>query len=270
MPSVNGGPSVAASPNVVITSAPNSGSSFLLSASRSADIGDNGGVFELASGVTYTLTNVAPLPAGLTLIGPASGTATLAVSGSATLNGDTASILLGAGQIYRVTARASNPSAYLMPLPPVVTLGLAQGTAQSKNDADANESNSLYTLNIPANTLGASSELQILSTWSLPTGVSVRLRVRFGGVVLDDLTITGNTTLVRIFPMTNRNSQSGQVSNPANAASVNTFSASAVTTSTVDFGTAQQLTVTAQFPVAGSGSNVATLQRIRIVHFYGA
>lgn len=67
------------------------------------------------------------------------------------------------------------------------TVGLSyligkQHTAQSKSDLDALESAALFTLDIPANTLGPNSSLRVRTLWTTPTsGATKRLRGRFGG-----------------------------------------------------------------------------------------
>lgn len=86
----------------------------VVSQSRSvSSISDNGATLELAAGVTYTLADTASLPAGVVLLGPVSGTATIAVSGAATINGATTSISVNAGQVYSIIQRKSNPAAFL-------------------------------------------------------------------------------------------------------------------------------------------------------------
>lgn len=82
--------------------------------SRSALASDNGTTLELASGVTYTLTNAVSMPAGVVLLGPASGSATIACTGSATINGATSSITVSAGQVYSAIPRATSTSAYVV------------------------------------------------------------------------------------------------------------------------------------------------------------
>ena len=60
-----------------------------------------------------------------------------------------------------------------------------QNIAVSKSDADANESAALYSLLIPAGTLGANSMLRIRVLWTVPNSAATkRLRGRFGGTVL--------------------------------------------------------------------------------------
>lgn len=82
--------------------------------SRTALPYDNRQTLELADGVTYTLSDGVALPEGVTLMGPASGTATIAVSGSATTNGATADITISAGEVYVALPRVSAPAAFVV------------------------------------------------------------------------------------------------------------------------------------------------------------
>lgn len=85
-----------------------------IASSRAALVTDNGGTWELANGGTYTLTDAVALSAGVTLMGPASGTATIAVTGSATINGGTSSVTISAGQCYACIPRPSNAAAFVV------------------------------------------------------------------------------------------------------------------------------------------------------------
>lgn len=85
-----------------------------VASSRTALASDNGGTFELANGVTYTLDSAVALPAGVILIGPASGSATIAVAGSATINGGTTSVTVSAGQAYTALPRATSAASFVV------------------------------------------------------------------------------------------------------------------------------------------------------------
>ncbi len=85
-----------------------------IAASRTALTADNSATLELASGVTYSLSNAVALPHGVTLMGPASGTAIIAVTGSATINGGTSSITVAANTAYTVLPRAGAPAAFVV------------------------------------------------------------------------------------------------------------------------------------------------------------
>lgn len=145
-----------------------------------------------------------------------------------------------------------------------------QHTAQSKGDGDAIESAALYTLDIPANTLGPNSVLRVRSLWTTPSsGATKRLRGRFGGTVLWNLDLTTHVSYPLEFILANRNSLASQIAQANNLSWAVALASSAVQTFTVDFATAQQLTITAQWPVAGAGSNNITLESVMVEHLYG-
>ena len=165
-----------------------------------------------------------------------------------------------------VTSLVSGAGA-LVPLSYV--LGM-QHTAQSKSDLDSVESAALYTLDIPANTLGPNSVLRVRSLWTVPTGAAAkRLRGRFGGVVLWNLDLTTHVSYPLEFVLSNRNSLASQIAQANNLSWAAALASSAVQTFTVDFATAQQFTITAQWPVAGAGSNNITLESVMVEHLYG-
>lgn len=146
-----------------------------------------------------------------------------------------------------------------------------QHTAQNKSDADANESAALFTLDIPANTLGPNSTLRVRTLWTVPSSAATkRLRGRFGGVVLWNLDLSTHLSYALEFVFSNRNSVSSQIAQGNNLSWAVALASTAVQTFSVDFSTAQQLTITAQWPVAGSGSNNITLESVLVQHSYGA
>lgn len=153
---------------------------------------------------------------------------------------------------------------------PVEVLGM-QHTQRTKDDLDALESDSMFTLNILANRLGPNSALRILTLWTVTNGASTKLvRGRFGGTVLWQLDLTTVNALQFEFILRNRNSRSAQVGNPQNVASFSTYGSNNPQTFSIDFATAQQLTITGQHPVAGVGSNIITLDSVMVEHLYGA
>jgi hypothetical protein len=70
-----------------------------VSVSRSAVASDNGATLGLPSGSTYTIADASLIAAGVILQGTSSGGGTIAVGGSVTINGGTASISLAARQV---------------------------------------------------------------------------------------------------------------------------------------------------------------------------
>lgn len=170
-------------------------------------------------------------------------------------------VTLNAAGTALVSGDGTVPLSYL--------LGM-QHTAQSKSDGDAIESAALYTLDIPANTLGPNSVLRVRSLWTVPTGgAAKRLRGRFGGTVLWNLDLTTHVSYPLEFILVNRNSLASQIAQANNLSWAVALASSAVQTFTVDFATAQQFTITAQWPVAGAGSNNITLESVMVEHLYG-
>jgi len=86
----------------------------VIATSRAALETDSGGTWELADGVTYTLTDAVALPAGVTLVGPVTGSATIACTGTATINNATSSVTVSAGQVYAAIPRASSAVAFVV------------------------------------------------------------------------------------------------------------------------------------------------------------
>ena len=141
----------------------------------------------------------------------------------------------------------------------------------SKSDLDANESAALYTLTIPGGTLGPNSTLAITTLWTVPSSAATkRLRHRFGGNVLLNVDLATSVAFQYKYIIRNRNSLSSQIAQPNNTLPYSTFGASAVQTFAVDFSASQDLTITAQWPVAGAGANNITLESAIVEHLFGA
>lgn len=156
------------------------------------------------------------------------------------------------------------------PIPLSYLLG-KQHTAQSKSDLDALESAALFTLDIPANTLGPNSILRVRSLWTVPTSATTkRIRGRFGGTVLWNMDLSTHVSYPHEFILANRNSLASQIATGNNLSWAVALASTPVQTFTVDFATAQQFTITAQWPVAGAGSNNITLESVMVEHLYGA
>ena len=146
-----------------------------------------------------------------------------------------------------------------------------KNTPASKSDADAIESDALYTLDIPANTLGPNSVLRIRTLWTVPSSAAAkRIRGRFGGIVLWNMDLSTHVSYPLEFIISNRNSLSSQIAQANNFSWAVALVSSPVQTFSIDFATAQQLTITAQWPVAGAGSSNITLESVFVEHLYGA
>jgi hypothetical protein len=99
---------------VSVSGGGNSGPAVLVSASRLLTADDDGAPLELVSGVTVTYDGATAIPAGVVLLGPPTGTATLAVSGTGTINGGTLSVSIPAGGAFTAMPRASDSAALIV------------------------------------------------------------------------------------------------------------------------------------------------------------
>lgn len=132
---------------------------------------------------------------------------------------------------------------------------VGQGTTES----------TLFTLNLPANALGEDDGLLIDIIWSCSNSPEAkRIRSRFGGSVLFNVDLTTHLVFRQQMKLRNRNSRSAQVAQGNSTTIFGPIGSVDVQTFTVDFSAAQALTLTGQFPVAGTGTNDLTLEEVTI------
>lgn len=132
---------------------------------------------------------------------------------------------------------------------------VGQGTTES----------TLYTLNLPANALGEDDGLLLDLVWSCSNSAAAkRIRSRFGGSVLFNLDLTTHLVYRQSIKLRNRNSRAAQVAQGNSTTIFGPIGSVDVQTFTVDFTAAQALTITGQFPVAGTGTNDLTLEEVTI------
>lgn len=123
----------------------------------------------------------------------------------------------------------------------------------------------LYTLNIPANALGEDDGLLLDIIWSCSnSSAAKRIRSRFGGTVLFNVDLTTHLVYRQSIKLRNRNSRAAQVSQGNSTTNFGPIGSVDVQAFTVDFSAAQALTITGQFPVAGTGTNDLTLEEVTI------
>lgn len=150
-------------------------------------------------------------------------------------------------------------------LTPCSLLKLATASSIVDSVGQATTESTLATLNIPAGALGANDGLQLDLIWSCTnTAAAKRIRARFGGTVLFNLDLTTHLVFRQSVKLRNRNSQSSQVSQGNSSTNFGPVGSVGVQTFTVDFATAQALTITGQFPVTGSSANTLTLEEATI------
>lgn len=152
---------------------------------------------------------------------------------------EAAAALLGAAPLYKSAVAVSI----------VDTAG--QGTAET----------TLASVTIPAATLGPNDGLLMEILWSCTNSAAAkRIRGRFGGTVLWNLDLTTHLTYRQNVILLNRGTVASQVIQANNVTIFSPIGSGGVQTATVDFSVAQVLTITGQFPVAGSGANTLAVE----------
>ncbi len=137
----------------------------------------------------------------------------------------------------------------------IVDTASPQGTQES----------TLYSLSLPANALAGNDGLQLDLLWSCTNSAAAkRIRARFGGTVLFNVDLTTHLVFRQSVKLRNRNSRAAQVSQGNSTTNFGPIGSVGVQTFTVDFAAAQALTITGQFPVAGTGTNTLSLEEVTI------
>lgn len=123
----------------------------------------------------------------------------------------------------------------------------------------------LKSLVIPANTLGVDDGLEISILWScINSAATKRIRGRFGGTVLWNLDLTTHLTFRQNVILRNRGSRASQVGQANSTTIFSPIGSVGVQTFTVDFAAEQTLTLTGQFPVAGTGTNSLAIEAFSV------
>lgn len=132
----------------------------------------------------------------------------------------------------------------------VVTL-LAQSFVPATAPVDTTE-DTLATITVPANTLGANGSLRVTTYWTVTNGASNKvLRVRYSGgagTTYLQFTVTAIATVVSQLQIANRNATNSQVGTTTTAATAGGFgtSSGAFNTSAVDTTASTTVVVTCQ------------------------
>ena len=143
-------------------------------------------------------------------------------------------------------------------LTPVEVLG-AQHTAAAKTDADTAES-TLYSLTLPAGTMGPDDTLRVTALWSYPNSANTKsLKIKVGGSTIFSNSVSTTASLVAQAQLSNRGAVDSQIGKPMGHTSFGTNTSGPVTL-TKDFAAAQDVTITAQWGTAGTGSNSIVLE----------
>lgn len=144
----------------------------------------------------------------------------------------------------------------------------AVASAITDSPGQSTTESTLATLVIPALTLGVDDGLEIETIWSCTnTAATKRIRGRFGGTVLWNLDLTTHLVYRHTFKLRNRNSRASQVSQANSTTIFGPIGSVGAQTFTLDFAAEQTLTITGQFPVAGTSLNTLTLEEytVRVV-----
>lgn len=136
---------------------------------------------------------------------------------------------------------------------------LAASGAAVTAPADTNE-NTLVTITVPANAMGANGILRITTLWTYTNSANSKtLRVKFGGTTFMGVSQTTSNTYSDQRNIANRNATNSQVAWPQGSGSGGfNVSGSAVTTGTIDTTSSQDILITAQ---KASGAETLILER---------
>lgn len=111
--------------------------------------------------------------------------------------------------------------------------------------------------------LGKNDGLRLEMLWSCTnTAAAKRIRARFGGTVLFNLDLTTHLTFRQEVILINRGSQSSQIIQANSTTIFAPIGSTGLQAATIDFAIDQMLTVTGQFPVAGTGLNSLALESL--------
>lgn len=163
------------------------------------------------------------------------------------------------GAVYREgVAYTPDGALYVAPAPgsglPYV---LAQSFAAVSGAADTNE-NTLATITIPANAMGANGAVRIYTLWTVNNNANAKTaRIKFGGTTYESLTLANNTNFADLVIVGNRGVTNSQVGFPSNHTNPFGLINSAAASSAVDTTAAVTILLTAQ---KATGSDTMTLE----------
>lgn len=151
------------------------------------------------------------------------------------------------------------------PISPGSTFVLGQQfTPQTKTDANTAEG-ILFSLPIPANTLGPNDSLRIHCRWSMTNGATTKnLAIRIDGSNIRFYTATTSSFAVDQSLLSNRNSQQAQVGMAVGSNVSLGTSGAAISTHAFDFTQDTLLEVVGFHSVAGAGNVNLTLEAVLV------
>jgi hypothetical protein len=129
--------------------------------------------------------------------------------------------------------------------------------------------NTLATISIPANSLGANGFLRIISLWSYTANTNTKtVRVKFGGTTFSSIVHAAGTATTSQFLtlIQNRNATNSQVGAGSTTTGIQTSAVPAVVTSAIDTTAAVDLVFTAQCVTAGTDSIVLERYTVEVCY----
>lgn len=145
--------------------------------------------------------------------------------------------------------------AYKTAIAQSITDSVGQGTTETN----------FTSLTIPAIALGDNDGIEVDLIWSCTnTAAAKRIRGRFGGSVLFNLDLTTHLTYRQNFKLVNRGSVAAQIAQANSSTIFSPIGSVGQQVFTVDFSVAQVLTLTGQFPVAGTSANTLALEQCNV------
>lgn len=146
----------------------------------------------------------------------------------------------------------------------------AQSGAAVANTGNTTE-NTVATITIPANSMGANGYIRVISTWTTTGNTNTKtVRVKFNGTIYTIVNHTLSTALMvqAITIIQNRNNTSSQIGGPAGTEGIERSINGAAITSAHNTTGALDVTLTAQCTT--SGSDTITLERYTVEVVYSA
>lgn len=127
---------------------------------------------------------------------------------------------------------------------------LAQSFSPVSCGADVTE-DTLATITVPANIMGANGVLRIVTAWTYTNSVNNKtLRVKWGGTAWHTYTVTTTAVFLDLLLIANQNATNSQFSSGQNASAYGA-STNANTTASVDTTAATTITITGQKASSG-------------------
>jgi len=145
--------------------------------------------------------------------------------------------------------------AYKTAIAQSITDSAGQGTTETN----------FASLTIPALAVGDADGIELDLIWSCTnTSAAKRIRARFGGSVLFNLDLTTHLTYRQNFKLLNRGSVASQIAQANSSTIFGPIGSVGSQAFTVDFSVAHVLTITGQFPVAGTSANTLALEQCNV------